>query len=835
MTASSLDRTAADVRSTQATFRWLREFLWLRQPRHRAARLTTAQTLIAIAAAALVIALCAAWAIDRATAERRLLELQFRHAAEQSSHRLDDDIVAAHTLLADLARTIATQDGALAVFSDRASRADLPDHLSVSLFDSAGCEVFNTLPSSITTAEQAPRSSGQRAWARAVIDARREQKALPLVEWGGQSIMVALPVVAQGALNWLLVATIESTAAQLRDSIADTGGASTANVALLDRDGGLLAASAPLSRLATDSYKVLSSTIPPLESGVVRENLQGENFWVAYSRSRYSDWLVALVVPAAPSLPLRHALPPALVASGMLLLIAGTAHFGRRRHADPDPPVAAPDHAIAAPTETLAIEPSSRLVGEMRGAECFIALDGAGRVAEFNSEAADWIKEIGGDLPAHVGRPLRDAIPRARASRVWAELDRLVDSRASADFDLRSTIRPDAYLEVRFHPVDRGFHLFFRHVTRPRAPERSLPISQKMLQSTIDSLSACIVVLDRHGVIVRTNRAWRRLMQQCHCKCPEHGVGSRYVDIHQACHPERRDAESMSLAFKAVLAGTRRTFRMECDWPVTNGRCLFQIRASLCDQGDGPQLIVVHEDVSEIQQAAGALQRVTESLLKSQEDERRRIARELHDSTAQHLAAAKMLVDRLRQKLPPSGTAVASYPDDIDAMLDRALAEIRNLSYLLHPPLLGEAGLGVALRSYVAGFAKRSGLDISIETPSKSRPVSPDVETALFRVVQEALANIHRHSGSRTGRVRLRIGRLQAVLQVEDDGRAAESMPNAPAIEDLRTVGVGIPGMRARMRQLGGTLTVRQTTTGTIVRAVVPLSAPDPQRIPHPT
>lgn len=795
---------------------------------------TFVQALIFGIAAAVVIVVCSAWTIDRLGTERRLLELQLRHAAEQSSDRLDAEIVSARDLLAEFARTFATHDSALDVFSAHATRAELPENLSVSLFDSTGCEIFNTLRSSITTAEQVPPSSGRQAWVRAVIDGHRDRHAPPHIEWGSKRIVVAQPVVAQGAMDWLLVATIETAAAQLQGSLANAVDASPADVAVLDRDGGLLATSPPQLRLASESYRALRSTIPPLDSGFMQESLQGEAFWIAYSRSQYSDWIVALVAPVSSSLLFHTSLPPASVAGGLLLLIAGVVFLPGRWRPNSDSPRTATEHAIAVSTEPLPIDAGARPVSTIGGTECFIALDGAGRVVEFNSEAAGWIKEVGGDLPAYLGRPLRDAIPRARGSRFWAELDQLVDSRSGADFDLRSTILPDAVLECRIHPTDSGFHLFFHQVTRLRAPERSLPISQKMLQSTIDSLSACVVILDRHGVILRTNRAWRRLMQQCQCTCPEHGIGARYADIHHACRPDWHGTDALSAALAAVLAGARRTFRMECDWPIANGRCLFQIRASLCDHGDGPQLIVVHEDISEIQQAAGALQRVTESLLKSQEDERRRIARELHDSTAQHLAAAKMLVDRLRQKLLLPNTGIASYPDDIDAMLDKALAEIRNLSYLLHPPLLDQAGLLVALRSYVTGFAKRSGLDISLEIPSEPRLLPPNVETALFRIVQEALANIHRHSGSQTGRVRLRVGRTQAFLQVEDDGRGVEDFATPPPVEDLRTVGVGIVGMRARMLQLGGTLTIRSTAKGTVVRAVVPLTPPDPPEIPHP-
>lgn len=486
---------------------------------------------------------------------------------------------------------------------------------------------------------------------------------------------------------------------------------------------------------------------------------------------------------------------------------------------------ASPQHDNAQETAQEKEEGRSGILRDM--AECFIALDHTGRILEFNPRAAAWAKEIGGDLEGCVGRLFRDAVPRTRGSWFWGELDKVLKTRSGTEFDLHSAVRPGICLEFRLIPSEAGCNLFFREVTRWRAAEHSLDIAQKMLQSTIDVLSASIVILDRAGAIVRTNRAWRHLMDQCHGRFAAYGLGASYIAVYQACCARNSASEALAAALGAVSKGTRRSLKMDCEWPLANGdACLLHVQVNRFDHGDGPQLIVVHDDVSEMQRAANVLQRVTESLLKSQEDERRRIARELHDSTAQHLVAAKMMVDRMRRKGGLSDCSALSYPDEIDAMLDRALSEIRSTSYILHPPLLDRAGLLVALRSYTSGFAKRSGLDIALDIPSRRRQLPQDVETALFRVMQEALANIHRHSGSSTARVRLRIGQSKAVLQIEDDGKGfAEALPHSSG-DDLQAVGVGIPGMRARMRQLGGTLTVRSGAHGTVVSASVPLTRP---------
>jgi PAS domain S-box-containing protein len=202
------------------------------------------------------------------------------------------------------------------------------------------------------------------------------------------------------------------------------------------------------------------------------------------------------------------------------------------------------------------------------------------------------------------------------------------------------------------------------------------------------------------------------------------------------------------------------------------------------------------------------LQKLSSQLLQSQDDERRRIARELHDDLAQQISALKMDLDA--GGLIKFGNAAG----DI-------LASVRNLSYLLHPPLLEETGLRAALHWFVEGLSKRSEIEMSLAMTPESFPRLPlEIETAIFRVVQEALTNVYRHSQSSTTRVEVERLSDTIVLRIRDFGKGVPF--SSPLKRTEPTLGVGITGMRERVRQLGGELTVRRAEPGTLVEAHIP-------------
>lgn len=234
--------------------------------------------------------------------------------------------------------------------------------------------------------------------------------------------------------------------------------------------------------------------------------------------------------------------------------------------------------------------------------------------------------------------------------------------------------------------------------------------------------------------------------------------------------------------------------------------------------------IHVTERTSELQRANRALQDLSGRLLKLQDEERRRIARELHDSTTQMLAAVANNIGQARRLAADMSCGTLDVVlDESSELIDQVVAEIRTVSYLLHPPLLDELGLEYVLSWYVEGFGKRSGIDVDIDVQPGFGRLPADIELTLFRITQEALSNVHRHSGSDTGRVRLRRSGDSVELEVADDGRGLAG--HLPELTQTSALGVGIAGMRERARQLGGSLEISGSERGTIVRAVLPLRA----------
>ena len=218
------------------------------------------------------------------------------------------------------------------------------------------------------------------------------------------------------------------------------------------------------------------------------------------------------------------------------------------------------------------------------------------------------------------------------------------------------------------------------------------------------------------------------------------------------------------------------------------------------------------------------LRRLSARLLSLQDEERRRIAREIHDGLGQELAAAKMILDGILVK--DSSAPVKQAAVDASDLVDRAIKQVRTISHLLHPPLLDEVGLVSALRWFLEGLSERSGIEIQLDVdPPDLRRLEPDLETAIFRVIQEALTNMFRHSGAHNGHVSLKESEGQVVVVVSDDGKGIGEQ-----VVQLRpeSVGVGIGGMRQRVTELGGRLRLANANPGTIVEVVVPSRRPAP-------
>ncbi|HME99807.1 MAG TPA: MASE1 domain-containing protein [Terriglobia bacterium] len=234
--------------------------------------------------------------------------------------------------------------------------------------------------------------------------------------------------------------------------------------------------------------------------------------------------------------------------------------------------------------------------------------------------------------------------------------------------------------------------------------------------------------------------------------------------------------------------------------------------------------------IDELRRTGEATRELARALLQAQDEERRRIARDLHDSTGQNLVVAGLLANQVKSLAPTSCVPLIA---ELNDLLQRSIMEIRTATYLLHPPLLDRLGLSMALRSYVDGFSKRTGIVVELDLSPDMPPMSSTTELALFRVIQEALTNVWRHSGSSTARIRLSqqpsAAAQQVMLTIEDSGKG---IPNNIRVSNLSSTktrnhvseGLGLASMRERLNQIGGCLEIDSVRGKTVIRAIVMLN-----------
>jgi signal transduction histidine kinase len=232
----------------------------------------------------------------------------------------------------------------------------------------------------------------------------------------------------------------------------------------------------------------------------------------------------------------------------------------------------------------------------------------------------------------------------------------------------------------------------------------------------------------------------------------------------------------------------------------------------------------VEERTVDLNRANDSLRELSGRLQQIRDEERRHIARELHDSVGQLLAALGMNLAVVQQQADKLDGAGARAVSENTAMVDQISREIRTISHLLHPPLLEAAGLVSAIRWYVDGFSERSQITVSLDIPEEFGRLSDEMEIAIFRMVQECLTNIHRHSGATSATIRMHEEDQLVFIEVRDQGKGI-SREKQSDLSSARRTGVGFRGMRERLRQLGGSLEIRSDGAGTVVTATMPLQA----------
>ena len=297
--------------------------------------------------------------------------------------------------------------------------------------------------------------------------------------------------------------------------------------------------------------------------------------------------------------------------------------------------------------------------------------------------------------------------------------------------------------------------------------------------------------------------------------------------------------------FSRILNGLAETGRFEGELTATiNGESrLIEVSTFSVKDRDGKVLchVGVSRDVTEkrkgedelkmshallestVRIRTSQLHRLSARLLTAQDEERRRIARELHDSVGQYLAGIQMNLDAALRENPAIPSSLATRISDSAEMSQRCLSEVRTMSYLLHPPLLDEMGLTSALGWYVEGFAQRSGIRIELAIPKDLGRLPSDTETALFRVVQQGLANIHRHSGSLIAKICVKLDAENVTVEICDEGRGIRPGMLGGFLSGTQFVGMGLAGMRERITGIGGKFDIRSGDKGTTIEVTLPL------------
>lgn len=268
------------------------------------------------------------------------------------------------------------------------------------------------------------------------------------------------------------------------------------------------------------------------------------------------------------------------------------------------------------------------------------------------------------------------------------------------------------------------------------------------------------------------------------------------------------------------------TKRGEVDVRCANGRSRLVAFSSRVNILPGRHLVTLR-DITDHREAEDSLRLLSQRLMRLQDEERRRIARELHDSTGQCLAALRMNLDAIVAAVPEMPAKAQKSLLEAEEICRSCSADIRTISYLLHPPLLDEAGLLPALEWYVTGFSERSGVKVTKEIREPGKPLPRELNTALFRIIQEALANIHKHAESQTAKIRMCCDDSKIILEISDAGKGINPLRLQNRHNGVRGLGVGITGMRERVRQLGGTLEIEPANPGTLVRATFPIMGGD--------
>ncbi len=385
-------------------------------------------------------------------------------------------------------------------------------------------------------------------------------------------------------------------------------------------------------------------------------------------------------------------------------------------------------------------------------------------------------------------------------------------------WEYRNTLRKDGVTS----PIVRGMA---HDVNGQRQAERALRESEEKFSKAFHfNPDAMAITTLEEGRFLDVNHAFEHQMGYGR----EEVLGKTAGELGVWLESTHRARVKVELQDRGFVSDREFRFRKR-----SGEQCLMMFSAVVIDLGGEKCALGVAQDITERRRVEEELRRLSGRILQMQDEERRRIARDLHDSTGQNLSALASTLDQLPGAIPSSSRKSRKLLHECRVLADQCICEVRTLSYALHPPMLDEVGLEDAIRHYVQGFAKRSGIQVDIEASPGFERLQQDVALALFRVVQESLTNIHRHSGSLQAKIRMDRNTDHLTLEISDRGyKCWDSVPRREG-EPPFEFGVGILSMHERVEHIGGHFIILSGDGGTTVRVTLPAGHDEHEEAPH--
>ncbi len=370
-------------------------------------------------------------------------------------------------------------------------------------------------------------------------------------------------------------------------------------------------------------------------------------------------------------------------------------------------------------------------------------------------------------------------------------------------------------------PFDAPMSAFSPAVEGPASPSSLTPAEQKKLLEEwkrvagqlFFSCREAVTLVNMDGKIL----AWNPSAERLYGWKESEAIGNSFLDLVNAELPR-------------PLAQIENILRREGYWE-------YELKETTCQRA---QIVVasrwtvwrdpsgaalgrlhVETDVTKLKRTEQQLRVVSGHLLNLRDEERRKLGRDLHDSAGQLLSMAKLNLSLAQEHLQSVNDRGKAYLEECCSLIDQALSEVRTISYLLHPPLLEELGLAGVLPWYVSGFSERSRIRVALDMPKEMGRLSRELELGLFRIVQECLTNVHRHSNSATASISLSLGDSQVRLKIADQGKGMAAT-SAESGDQRRSRGVGLSGIRERVANLGGHMQIRSGDWGTAIEVIFP-------------